>query len=82
VKLNQQATVLCFVLMVAMVLPVLAVKQTGYPGLPADKIDKVFPSKPVYSPYANRNFPSRPLFGDQHQHTAMSKERKIDVSIL
>ena len=38
-KLNQRATVLCFVLMMAMALPVLAVEQTGYPGLPADKID-------------------------------------------
>jgi hypothetical protein len=34
--------------------------------------DKVFPSKPPYSPYAGRNFPTRPLFGDTHLHTAMS----------
>jgi hypothetical protein len=33
---------------------------------------KVFPSKPPYSPYAGRNFPARPLFGDTHLHTAMS----------
>jgi hypothetical protein len=31
-------------------------------------------SKPVYSPYANRNFPSRPLFGDTHLHTAFSMD--------
>ena len=30
--------------------------------------------KPVYSPYANRNFPSRPLFGDQHLHTSYSMD--------
>jgi hypothetical protein len=26
--------------------------------------DKVFPAKPPYSPYAGRNFPTRPYFGD------------------
>lgn len=31
-------------------------------------------SKPVYSPYANRNFPSRPLFGDTHLHTTFSMD--------
>ena len=33
---------------------------------------KVFPSKPPYSPYAGRNFPTRPLFGDTHLHTGAS----------
>ncbi|OYW57397.1 MAG: hypothetical protein B7Y80_11640 [Hyphomicrobium sp. 32-62-53] len=28
--------------------------------------------KPRYSPYAGRNFPTRPLFGDTHLHTAAS----------
>jgi len=28
--------------------------------------------KPGYSPYAGRNFPTRPLFGDTHLHTAIS----------
>ncbi len=32
----------------------------------------VYPSKAPYSPYAGRNFPTRPLFGDTHLHTAMS----------
>ncbi len=35
---------------------------------------KVFPSKPPYSPYAGRNFPTRPLFGDTHLHTAYSMD--------
>jgi hypothetical protein len=34
--------------------------------------EKVFPSKPLYSPYAGRNFPTRPFFGDTHLHTAAS----------
>jgi hypothetical protein len=33
---------------------------------------KVFPAKAPYSPYAGRNFPTRPFFGDTHLHTAMS----------
>lgn len=28
--------------------------------------------KPGYSPYAGRNFPTRPLFGDTHLHTSFS----------
>lgn len=32
---------------------------------------KAFPKRP-YSPYAGRNFPIRPFFGDTHLHTAMS----------
>lgn len=35
-------------------------------------LEKVHPSKPPYSPYAGRNFPTRPLFGDQHLHTSFS----------
>ena len=47
------------------------------PGLPAQdksKIEKVFDAKPVYSPYAKRNYPSRPLFGDTHLHTSYSMD--------
>jgi len=57
--------------------PVMAADAEQYAGLPPqdrDKIAKVFDSKPVYSPYANRNFPSRPLFGDTHLHTAYSMD--------
>ena len=34
--------------------------------------EKVFPAKRAYSPYAGRNFPTRPLFGDTHLHTVFS----------
>src|SRR4051812_37529837 len=34
--------------------------------------DQVFPAKPSYSPYAGRNFPTRPFFGDTHLHTSLS----------
>jgi hypothetical protein len=33
---------------------------------------KVFPAKLPYSPYAGRNFPTRPFFGDTHLHTSLS----------
>jgi hypothetical protein len=38
------------------------------------KADRAFPPKPLYSPYAGRNFPSRPLFGDTHLHTSFSMD--------
>jgi Protein of unknown function (DUF3604) len=36
--------------------------------------EKVFPAKRAYSPYAGRNFPTRPLFGDTHLHTSFSMD--------
>jgi hypothetical protein len=35
---------------------------------------KAFPAKPPYSPYAGREFPTRPLFGDTHLHTSFSMD--------
>jgi len=35
-------------------------------------LEKVFPAKPNYSPYAGRNYPTRPYFGDTHLHTSFS----------
>ncbi|MGZ8429872.1 MAG: DUF3604 domain-containing protein, partial [Candidatus Deferrimicrobiaceae bacterium] len=40
--------------------------------LDKESAEKAFPSKPGYSPYAGRNFPTRPLFGDTHLHTGFS----------
>ncbi|MDO8944536.1 MAG: DUF3604 domain-containing protein, partial [Desulfobacterales bacterium] len=37
-------------------------------------VEKIYPSKPPYSPYAGRNFPTRPYFGDTHLHTSFSMD--------
>jgi hypothetical protein len=36
--------------------------------------EKVFPARRPYSPWAGRNFPTRPLFGDTHLHTSFSMD--------
>ena len=36
--------------------------------------DRAFPAERPYSPWAGRNFPSRPLFGDTHLHTSFSMD--------
>ena len=54
-------------------LPVAAYAQdTG--TLDSAAAAKVFPAKPPYSPYAGRNYPTRPLFGDTHLHTSFSMD--------
>ena len=42
--------------------------------LDKESADKVFPAKRPYSPWAGRNFPTRPLFGDTHLHTSFSMD--------
>ncbi len=48
--------------------------QTDVGTLNKEKIEKGFPSKPNYSPYTGRNFPTRPFFGDTHLHTSFSMD--------
>ena len=52
--------------------PVLAQMQTDVGTLDKEQAAKAFPSKPPYSPYAGRDFPTRPFFGDTHLHTSFS----------
>jgi Protein of unknown function (DUF3604) len=42
--------------------------------LDKETAEKAFPAKPAYSPYAGRNFPTRPYFGDTHLHTSFSMD--------
>jgi hypothetical protein len=56
----------------ALALPALAVEQPDIGQVDKADLEKVHPTKPPYSPYAGRNFPTRPLFGDTHLHTGWS----------
>src|SRR5258706_13815336 len=38
--------------------------------LDKEAADKAFPTKPPYSPYAGRNFPTRPYFAYTHTHSS------------
>jgi hypothetical protein len=38
-----------------------------------ERLDQTLP-KPAYSPYANREYPTRPFFGDTHLHTSFSMD--------
>ena len=58
----------------AVAVPVLAQVQTDVGTLDKEQAAKVFPSKPPYSPYAGRDFPTRPFFGDTHLHTSFSMD--------
>jgi hypothetical protein len=47
-------------------------QKTDIGGIDKASAQKVFSTKPAYSPYVNRNFPTRAYFGDTHLHTAFS----------
>src|SRR6478752_7740424 len=57
-------------------LPTLAAEQpvTDVGTLDETSAKEAFPAKPPYSPYAGRNFPTRPFFGDTHVHTSFSMD--------
>ncbi|MEQ1891364.1 MAG: DUF3604 domain-containing protein [Planctomycetota bacterium] len=50
----------------------LAIQDHGAPDKAT--LEKAFPSQAPYSPYAGRDFPARPLFGDTHLHTSYSMD--------
>lgn len=39
-----------------------------------DAVGRILPTQPAYSPHVNRNFPTRPFFGDTHLHTSYSMD--------
>lgn len=56
-------------LMVLSLAPAVRALDAGTPS--QEQIEKALPPPP-YSPYANRDFPTRPFFGDTHLHTSFS----------
>ena len=69
-------TLLAGLISLTFVLAVLADDRliTDVGTLDKEAADKVFPAKRPYSPWAGRNFPTRPLFGDTHTHTSFSMD--------
>lgn len=60
------------VLIVLMTLGLISAAGAQDAGTPSrEQLEKALP-KPSYSPYANRDFPTRPFFGDTHLHTSFS----------
>ena len=62
---------------ISLAVPAFAAEQTintDEGTLDQQTAEKVFPAKPPYSPYAGRNFPTRPFFGDTHLHTSFSMD--------
>jgi len=65
-----------FIVIVSIV-PVFAADETvptDIGTLDKESLSKVFPTKPPYSPYVGRDFPTRPFFGDMHVHTSFSMD--------
>ena len=60
----------------SLALPALAQQTatTDIGTLDKETAEKAFPARPPYSPYAGRNFPTRPFFGDTHTHTSFSMD--------
>jgi hypothetical protein len=65
---------LIVVLAGALLAPSLATGQGDAGGADKAKLERVYPAKPSYSPYAGRTYPTMPLFGDTHLHTSYSMD--------
>jgi hypothetical protein len=57
---------------VALALPAAFAQDAG--RMDEDRAAKAFATKPAYSPYAGRSYPTRPYFGDTHLHTSFSMD--------
>ena len=68
--MSKSTRLLTTAVMLAITLPV-AAQDAGAPT--ADNLSPLYTGK-VYSPYADRNFPERPLWGDTHLHTSLSMD--------
>ena len=67
-KLMSSVLAICFSIVV--VVPLVAQE----PAPPEQELQRVFPKKPPYSPYADRHYPERVYWGDTHLHTSFSMD--------
>jgi hypothetical protein len=65
-----KSTLLLLAAALAITLPV-AAQDAGMPS--AENLSPLYTGK-AYSPYAERNYPERPLWGDSHLHTSLSMD--------
>src|SRR4249920_294567 len=72
-KSNLTQTILALAV-ASFALTAFAAEQTDLGTADKETLEKVHPTTPPYSPYVGRNFPTRPLFGDQHLHTSFSMD--------
>ncbi|MGH8863869.1 MAG: DUF3604 domain-containing protein [Burkholderiales bacterium] len=72
----QELAAMLALLFAALAIPAFAQNAavTDIGTLDKESADKAFPARPPYSPYAGRNFPTRPFFGDTHTHTSFSMD--------
>ena len=74
IKTSLAVALTCALAVGSLALPTFAQEQitTDLGTLDKATAEQAFPAKPPYSPYAGRNFPTRPFFGDTHTHTSFS----------
>ncbi len=77
-KSTSLATTALITAMTGLLTPFASAEDTNLPGMHMHSdpalLKDAYPSKPPYSPYAGRNFPTRPFFGDTHLHTSFSMD--------
>jgi Protein of unknown function (DUF3604) len=70
IRMSSQQSVLAGLIAAALISPAFA-QDVGAPT--KEQLQQALP-KPPYSPYADRDFPTRPFFGDTHLHTSFSMD--------
>jgi Protein of unknown function (DUF3604) len=70
IRMSSQQPVLAGLIAAALLSPAFA-QDVGAPT--KEQLQQALP-KPAYSPYVDRDFPTRPFFGDTHLHTSFSMD--------
>jgi hypothetical protein len=64
---------MCLLIVSLFAIPVSSARA-GDPLPPEESLGSAFPTKDTFSPYAYRDFPEKPMWGDTHVHTALSMD--------